>query len=299
MDEPFWYDNSCHHSAAVRQVYETANSAIKARFPGKPILVTFAYPCVTSELVIPAGYDWISFDQYGTFATIPGYFDLIKSKMTPGQKILLTADGFAAGGVPSERDQNGWVVRARQYLNLARIDPDVVGLWTFIWPSFSEGAGVRDMVRVLAEYRRIGTQILDPCPPPDGGTDAGDGGVDAGDDAGADAGDDAGFDAGDDAGVDAGDDAGVDASDPGKDGAADGDAGADAGIDAGDDSEPVGDEGEDGSDESGDAAAADGDRDESPQDGCGCSTHARCESLFLLMALAGFLSLTWRPTASR
>lgn len=163
-DEPYWWDSTCHHTAAAQDNLETVARAIKARFPTKPILVTFAYPCVTAELSIPPSADWISFDRYGTFEPITGYLDLIRSKLHPGQQIILTADGFMASTTsPTFAQQNDWVVRARQYQQLAHSQPDIIGLWTFIWPSFDGNLGVRDIPLLRAEYQRIGSHILNAC----------------------------------------------------------------------------------------------------------------------------------------
>lgn len=57
---------------------------------------------------------------------------------------------------------------ARNYEQVAKNDPDAVGLVGFHWPTFGEGVGARDLpLNVKLEYRRIGAEITAKCKAPD------------------------------------------------------------------------------------------------------------------------------------
>jgi hypothetical protein len=154
-DEPYLNDNPIEDQEKVTQ-------AIKSRFLDKAIFVTFAYPSVTSNFEIPDGYDRISITPgYGDFTgqDMLFFLDTLKVSLKPGQKIILTGDGFSFYGNPSAEDQYNRVITAREYYNIAKIDPLIMGIWTFIWPSFEDGTGVRDMPILENEFRRIGLDI--------------------------------------------------------------------------------------------------------------------------------------------
>jgi hypothetical protein len=158
LDEPYWH-------CASKSDLETVANIIKASYPTKKIMVTFAEPMVpAANFAIPQNHDWISFDYYGDFTPIPQLFQLIKSKLNATQKIMLTADGVAFSPTPPDiQPQLQIVARAHQYFELARANPDtVVGLLTFLWPSVHNEEhliGVKEMPLVAQEYRCIGTYI--------------------------------------------------------------------------------------------------------------------------------------------
>lgn len=159
LDEPYW------HCASKSDLEKVANT-IKASYPSKKIMVTFAEPMVRSpQFAIPQNHDWISFDYYRDFTPIPQLFTIIKNKLSPSQKIMLTADGVAFSKTPPDaQTQLQLIARAHQYFELARANPDTVaGLFVFIWPSVHDNRedliGVREMPLVAQEYRCIGTYI--------------------------------------------------------------------------------------------------------------------------------------------
>jgi hypothetical protein len=155
------YDEPYHNNNPIED-QEKVTQAIKSRFFDKPIFVTFAHSSVTYSLEIPEGYDRISITPaYGEFTgqDMLDSVNIPKSKLKHGQKIILTGDGFSYDSIPSVEDQYNWVITAREYYSIAKLDPLIIGIWTFIWPSFELGAGVRDMPIVENEFRRIGLEI--------------------------------------------------------------------------------------------------------------------------------------------
>jgi len=155
-DEPYLNGNPIADQEKVTQ-------AIKSRFSDKPIFVTFAYSSVTDTLEIPEGYDRISITPYyGEFTgqNMLYYLDILKTGLKHGQEIILTGDGFTFSWNPSAEEQYNRVITAREYYNIAKLDPLITGIWTFIWPSFQLGLGVIDMPILENEFRRIGLEIL-------------------------------------------------------------------------------------------------------------------------------------------
>jgi hypothetical protein len=166
IDEPYWNEPTC--SMDIRPSIETVISMIKADFPATPVAVLFAVPCVTPELIIPIGYDWVGFNCYRSFVdcgnphqSVPWYARTLLSKMEPSQKLILAPDGWDGGGTcPSTLPyQNELALRAEQYYGLALSEPRVIGLFTFIYQSFDEGIGTQCMPMVLDRFVRIGQEI--------------------------------------------------------------------------------------------------------------------------------------------
>ncbi|MBF0227610.1 MAG: discoidin domain-containing protein [Desulfobacterales bacterium] len=170
VDEPFLH-------GFTKELCKLGNDTIKKRFPSIPIIVTFAYKSMSENgWSIPEGYDWITFDIYKDFDDIKTGFEFLKKQINTNQKIFLTPEGCIISKPPSYISPTIYrqleiVNKARQYYNLARMNKEVIGLFTFLWPSFSTenlvpseeaemAIGVRDMEIVKKEYQRIGREII-------------------------------------------------------------------------------------------------------------------------------------------
>jgi len=156
IDEPY-------HLGYSKAECDSANAAIKASFPNVPILINFAYPSVDESLVIPDNCDIVSFDYYGDFDPIPGYHQILKSKLRPDQKMLLIPDGYKHGSTsPTDAEQQDWVTRANQFYELAKSDSAVIGMMPFLWPTVPEEnlIGVETMTVLQDEFRVIGKEIV-------------------------------------------------------------------------------------------------------------------------------------------
>lgn len=198
LDEPYW--SGCKDvanpvsSSETKQQLEIVNALIKAEFPDKPIAVIFAAPDVTRELQIPEGYDWIGFDRYDCFEncpvtpvadepcstepfptnrSIPEYLNILKSKLTGNQKLILVPDGnvvvVPANTPVTLQRQTVLAETAEKYFDLAANESKVVGMFTFIYPSFlndpndvrkGRTIGVIDMPIVRNKYYKYGRTIL-------------------------------------------------------------------------------------------------------------------------------------------
>ena len=180
IDEPYW--NCCPPNgpltaAELRQGMENVNEHISARFPSIPIGVIFAYPSVNDSLVIPAGFDWIGFDCYDGFdtcgsealgqASIPEFLSILRSKMSPSQRLVLVPPAFLPGGLTEQR-----VVEIfDRYMEVARTDPTVVAIFGFLWRDLGLSPGARSLPQVAHRYQQaaaelIGTPAPGPVPPP-------------------------------------------------------------------------------------------------------------------------------------
>lgn len=166
IDEPYWNDKTKTCPMEIRPSIETVISMIKADFPATPVAVLFAVPCVTSDLIIPIGYDWVGFDCYGSFVgcggpgqSVPWYATTLLSRMDPNQKMILAPDGTYSDTCPSPLYQNELALRAEQYYSLALSEPRVIGMFTFLYQSDGTGTGTQCMPMVLYQWTRIGKAI--------------------------------------------------------------------------------------------------------------------------------------------
>jgi hypothetical protein len=138
---------------------------VKEKAPAIPTLAGYGRSTGARPLpdTIPASLAGVALFKYRTFdpQTDPAYqedFSLLKSKLTPEQRIILVPDGFYDSGHAAL----GWAkwylgYVALNYMRLAQTDPVVVGLIIFRWPSFDEGElklGTRDLPQNVRDRHR-------------------------------------------------------------------------------------------------------------------------------------------------
>lgn len=169
IDEPYWHEPGC--SMEIKSDIEKVIGIIKADFPTIPVAVFFAIPCVTSDLIIPNGYDWVGFDCYQSFVdcgqrdphqSASWYATTLLSRMIPNQRLILAPDAWHKDpnhSYPPLPYQNELALRAEQYYSLALSEPRVIGMFNFIYQNFAEGTGTQDMPIVLDRWTRIGKEI--------------------------------------------------------------------------------------------------------------------------------------------
>ena len=114
--------------------------------------------------VVPTGYDWVGVDCYGNFnscgdgsQSVTWYYDRIRDKLNPSQRMIIVPDGSSVSNPPSQEEL---VSRAEKYLALAQSDPSFVGAFTFLWQSFSNITGTRDLPIVKEKYKQVGGSII-------------------------------------------------------------------------------------------------------------------------------------------
>jgi len=165
-DEPFWAGKL---STADQ---DALNQAIKASFPGKPILTCFALPTVLDDdFVIPSTYDIVSYNWYGSsFASDVENYEILKSKLLPGQTMFLIGDGFTSDIPLSDQEQQLRATKIYQAYELARSPGEpLVGILTFIWNGYNSNwpgpggnyyPGVRDMPLAVEHFVQVGKTAL-------------------------------------------------------------------------------------------------------------------------------------------
>jgi hypothetical protein len=173
LDEPYWEASNFNASNVdntkdkIRNAIESANSAIKATFPQIITMVIFsAYEVERisdGSLHIPAGYDWIGFDCYGAFRTgcdghsIPWFFNVLKSKITATQHLILVPGAFVSGS-NAETGQNALIATIDQYIKLAK-DASIIGIFPFAYQPYPGAPPTtyfaKDLPLVAKRYKSI------------------------------------------------------------------------------------------------------------------------------------------------
>ncbi len=161
-DEPGWNGISAEE-------LQIAADTIKASFP--TVVTTFVEaPGALSNLKVPTSIDVIGFDHYAipdpeTNSTFQSELTLLKSKRSrASQKIMLVMDAqwfpfYGAAGYP----ETYMATVATSYYNMAKSDPDVLGMMAYAWPGGLDDPaqkGTRDLPQsVIDEHMRIGKLI--------------------------------------------------------------------------------------------------------------------------------------------
>ncbi|MEE8523409.1 MAG: hypothetical protein V3T72_05720, partial [Thermoanaerobaculia bacterium] len=169
VDEPFW------NGLPVADL-ETANSTVKATFPLIPTMASMnrhdidaAPPFLPEDLLDVVGFHMYAVPEDPNIdAEYQLYLARFQAQFS-GRDFVVVADAWwtphrhGAAGLepPSLAD------RARQYRQVAE-DIGAIALGTFVWESFSDVTGLRDLPEeVLREYIRIGSEITRKCGVPD------------------------------------------------------------------------------------------------------------------------------------
>lgn len=161
-DEPVW--NGISFTELKR-----ATDAIKSSFPSVPTAIVEA-PGGIDALQVPASIDWIGFDRYAiprpdTDPAFRSELTLLKSKRSrASQRIVLVMDAqwfpfYGDAGYP----ESSMATVATSYYNLAKLDPDVIGIIGYLWPGGFDDPqqkGTRNLPQnVIDEHMRIGKLI--------------------------------------------------------------------------------------------------------------------------------------------
>ncbi|MES2627172.1 MAG: hypothetical protein V4628_17935 [Pseudomonadota bacterium] len=175
-DEPFWAAESTNVSPA--SVYDSLvlqNRLVKQTLPGIPTAIVEGYPVINETLRIPPGIDWVGMDCYGDFQScgdarygemraIPEYYEILKSKMTPHQKLIAVPTGIVDGNYATDQvplDKKLHIVNvADDFFRWASTEDRMVGLFTFIYHSTAEYTAVENMCEVEEYYRRAAERFL-------------------------------------------------------------------------------------------------------------------------------------------
>lgn len=167
IDEPFWA------AKASAEDQDKLNRAIKATFPDKPIMTTFALPTLDTNFRVPVTYDYVSVDHYGSsFETDKSYFRKLKSKISGHQKIFLLGDGFHPSTNPIS--QQGLDLRSsKAYLayDFAKNSGEpIVGILNYVWDSFTTDwpastgkryTAIRDMPGTKETFISVGKTAIE------------------------------------------------------------------------------------------------------------------------------------------
>ncbi|MBK9295244.1 MAG: hypothetical protein IPM57_12535 [Oligoflexia bacterium] len=177
QDEP--YMNGLEHTPQVsieemNTQLETMGSFMKSKFPQIPIAVIFATkalydPALLKKIVLPPSHDWFGMDCYDSFLwcgkkSIPQGYDIIKDLMTKatnldGKKRWLMA--VPPSGHPMRdstftlHDEDGVLSQLSDYKKFVASEPLFKVVIPFIWQSFNEWKGTRDLPRAKAEYQKF------------------------------------------------------------------------------------------------------------------------------------------------
>ena len=165
-DEPIW-------NGITPDELAQATAIVKASFPRIPTLTSLNHVEVPlwNE---PTATDWVAYHQYETadVRTDPMYQSNIShiKQLNPGKPFIYVVDTWWASyrhGANGISEDDMWAV-ARNFYSLATSDPNAIGAVGFLWPTFVEGTGARDLPRsAILEYRHMGAQVTRKCLVPD------------------------------------------------------------------------------------------------------------------------------------
>ncbi|HJN19027.1 MAG TPA: hypothetical protein QGH10_26240 [Armatimonadota bacterium] len=146
LDEPYW-------RGASKPDLDTAIETVKADFPDTPVMVVFARPSLTDELLVPEGADWVGFDLYGPISDVAQYMRLLKSRLHAHQKLFLVPQTLINKAAPTDE---ALAALNEEYYDLASSEPLVIGLLNFgLWT----GAQPGDIPETIRTQREIGMRI--------------------------------------------------------------------------------------------------------------------------------------------
>jgi hypothetical protein len=174
FDEPFWNNDSIDgfdkvSDAELAQNLATAAALVKARRPGLPLLMTYAFPEVTPSLQLTPGVDWVALDCYRSYqlngdctdAKTVALLDELRGMLGPDQRLFITADAFFEIA-PNESIENAVLQRIQLLERYTAEHPEVVAWLPFIYQSDASAGryGATSMPRLLDWYRHFGRTLL-------------------------------------------------------------------------------------------------------------------------------------------
>ncbi len=176
----FLVDEPSHSNdwSVIKSDLERATSEIKKEFPNTPVYVNFLAPDARGFAFgpMPVNVDWVSFDCYGAWDncsdlgySIPQELYALKQQMNSGQKIILVSSAFRASVPVWNLSDSELSLLADKYLNLAQTDPDIIGVFPFLWQTIADPSGytltgVKDLPILQQKYKQIGATILANAP---------------------------------------------------------------------------------------------------------------------------------------
>jgi hypothetical protein len=180
FDEPYLAaSNSGLTYAQMQSQLETVGSTIKASFPNAKITMLFTindFATLAQQNIIPTNYDWISFDCYGSWTTcgshsIPWYLGEIEAHLQAGQRVLLFPDTSIFVPVSATLGYDTYWINADNgrllnYFQLAQTDPNVIGMFGFLYQNYVTGSdvwlGAADpyMAPVLTTWQSFGSGVM-------------------------------------------------------------------------------------------------------------------------------------------
>ena len=139
------FDEPYHNNISIED-QEYNLKIIKERFTEIPIWVCFTPSSIRKGKSIARDYDILSITpNYGKWSAwdMKGFYDILNFIKYPHQKLFITVDGFNYDNISLTEEKNK-AGQIYDYYDLAQC-LDAIGMLVFIWPSFSDGIGVRDM----------------------------------------------------------------------------------------------------------------------------------------------------------
>lgn len=146
---------------------QTAVTAIHTGLPGKAAIGLFAGTINMSTPMIQI-FDWVGFDCYsnGNFqCSGQGYiykYESVKKAMLPSQRMII----IPQAGLPASNNGcciNNLINENTRLFHLAYGDPQVVGIFPFIWQAFNDGSanwyGLNDYPALQPKVKGIGEAV--------------------------------------------------------------------------------------------------------------------------------------------
>lgn len=179
LDEPDIHVSPQDYARMVKAI-KTSLKATSFKIPLAMVVTSSGVLKIKNgNLTVPPEIDWLGFDEYDCWGkecfgglSIAEKLDILIGKIRPrGGKVILVLDGRKRGTqAPTIQEQEIKIQRARNFYNLAKSRPEVVGMFVFLWSSLSmpglQLIGTEEMPLLEKEFKWIGEEILKITPTP-------------------------------------------------------------------------------------------------------------------------------------
>ncbi len=162
VDEPYMHAEQKGVDITYMKSYlELVGSTLKASFPEIAVATIFSHPEITKGYRPPFNYEWLGIDCYGPFLncgghSIPDLYEKLKLLKYSNQKLIVIPEAYLHGTSVSESELAS---RIDAYLAYSEKEPEVVGIFPFLYKGATGVSGVGDLPAIKERFRQFWRRI--------------------------------------------------------------------------------------------------------------------------------------------